>query len=271
MYLSPVLTGNFTQQASARAVAAQVKKTRWDEGLAPFAPKGHCSDTGQWGLLPCAGSSDAGLLPCDPDTTPDYRNCSPKSTYTLRWAANTWSQSFKNYRPTINDTQWCSGDQAINDPAYNSTKTPPYINTLAYALAEWYISGTKWIDGTGFFTTGSVQGTSDYRQLLQGSMGAPVDLYQMLPGFDGQEPPQVSAIKSDLNAKAAPGPPGSYVYVPLIDPVNGTIVNFGMFELIPNAYGPNNNWCAVYRGKCTYGPCQGQVLQDGIYEIRLVR
>lgn len=277
MYLAPVLTGNFTQDAGARAVAAQVRKTRWDEGLAPFAPKGHCSDTGLYGLQPCAGAPDARLQICDPDTVPNVANCPPQTVYTLRWQANNWSQSFKDYRPTIDDSSWCSGDRLQYDPACGGTCTAAdaYNNaggTLGYALAEWYKFGTtKWVDGTGFFTTGSVQGANDYRQLLEGSMGAPVDLNQMLPGFDGVEPQQVSAIKAELTDMAALGPPDSYVYVPLIDPINGTIVNFGMFELIPGAYGPNNNWCAVYRGKCTFGVCQGQVLQDGIYEIRLVR
>lgn len=282
MYLSPILTGQTASSAAARAVAAQVKRTYWDEGLAPFAPKGHCIDpattSNTWGLPPCTGNPDAGLYACDPVQYPNYTQCSPKSFYTLRWEANAWSQSFKKYRPTINDSQWCSGDQLLNDPNYTGTNPPPagvsteyYRGTLGYALAEWYISGVKWVDATGFFTTGSVSGASDYRKLIQGAMGAPVELDQILPGFSGTEPQQVSAIKDTLNAKAALGPTRSYIYTPIIDPISGAIVNFGTFELIPNAYGPNNNWCAVYRGKCTWAACTDQVLQDGIYEIRLVR
>lgn len=265
MYLSPILTGNSTGTAGTRAVGAQVLKTLWDEGLAPFAPKAHCSDTGLWGLtLACADSTYMGLTPCPWEYTATGGGCT-RSTYTLRWDPNSWPQSFKNYPagPVIT-TDWCSGD------VYDLTD--PTGSNLQNALASWYTSGEHWVDATGFFTTGNVHGASDYRTLINGSQGAPVDINQVLPGFDGQEPQQVSTIKDTLNAKAALPYPQNMIYVPLIDPISGIIIGYGSFELLPNnAYGPNNNWCAVYRPPCTAGLCGGQVEQDGIYEIRLVR
>lgn len=277
MYLSPILTGVNQRNAAARAVGAQVKKDYWDEGLAPFAPKGHCSDSGtSYGLKPCAGDPDAGLVECPVDVQP-YSACPAQSQYTLRWGANAWSQSFKNYRPTIDDGQWCAGDQVHNDPAYNPaagcTGADCYQGTLGYALAEWYKFGTGWVDGTGFFNTANISSANDYATLISGAMGTPIDLNTEFQTFAGQEPKQVQSISTPLDDRAQLGPPQSYVYMPIIDPITGIIKTIGAFELIPGGYGGggNGNWCAVYRGQCTYPICTDQVKQDGIYEIRLVR
>lgn len=277
MYLSPVLTGSFTGQARARAVAMQVKKTWWDEGLAPFAPKAHCTDStpNNWGLPPCTSVDpatgktvyDPHLVACPPPEQDGvvWSACPPASFYTIRYGANVWAQTFKDYPPDINDGAWCPGDQHTMSP------------NLSQALAEWYTSGVHFVDSTGFFSTDSISGANNYRQLIEGSMGGPVQLDTSIPGWDGQNPQEISAIAADLNAKAALGAPGSYVYLPIIDPVLGTIIQFGMYELYQggttNNYSNNGNanWCAVYRGVCLYGTCGGQVFHDGIYEIRLVR
>lgn len=277
MYLSPVLTGSFTGQARARAVATQVKKTWWDEGLAPFAPKAHCTDsTPNWGLPACTTTDpltgketyDPHLVACPPPPQTGgltWDACPPASFYTIRYGANIWSQTFKNYPPTIDDGAWCPGDQHIMAP------------NLAEALAQWYVSGVHFVDSTGFFSSDAISGANNYRQLIEGSMGGPVQLDTQIPGWDGQNPQQISAIAAALNARAALNPPGSYVYLPIIDPVLGNIIQFGMYELYlggsTNNYANNGNanWCAVYRGVCLYGTCGGQVFQDGIYEIRLVR
>ncbi|GEM_PF-1949228 len=269
MYLSPVLTGNTISHPAARAVGAQVLKTWFDEGLAPFAPKAHCSDTGLYGFPPCTSGGlpidpDYGMIACTPvpglsDVPGTPASLCPQNTYyTLRWGSNVWSSSFKNYPPTVDTSGWCGGDVLQAG--------------LKDQLATWYRSGDHWVDATGFFTAGSVNGTADLLKLLNGDMAATIVVGQQIPGWDGQNPQQISAFAKALNDKAALGPPGSFVTTPIIDPVTGKILTWKLFELY-GTYNQNGgaNWCAIYRGECTYGPCKGQVLSDGIYEIRLVK
>lgn len=251
MYLSPILTGRSNSSAQARAVGAQVKKTLWDEGLVPFAPKAHCSDSGLYDFRACTGAGAA----------PNLGFVVGRS-YALLWAANAFSQSFgynkKTGVITIDDSEWCGGDQLTSDQNFGES------------LGKFYTARSldkNWEMTRGYWVSGQV-GHNDYPKLLDGSMGGPVELHDNLEDFD-IGPEQVRSLKDNMNAKAAPG--GVLVYGPTVDPVTGEIIGFSSFELIPGAYGPNNTWCAIYRGPALYALGTEQVLSDGIYEVRLVR
>ncbi|MBI5087252.1 MAG: hypothetical protein HZB13_21960 [Acidobacteria bacterium] len=245
------ISGDGTSPARARAVAGQVLKTIWDEGLVPFAPWAHCSTTGEAGFPACVD---------DPPGSGNYNvNMTAGQQYALRWQANTFSQSFKNYASngTVNTSGWCGGDQEAG---------------FADSLARFFTSGAAkdWDKGRGYWTSGEVHGANEYRMLVQGSMGAPVELGDPLTNFDGKEPQQVSALFKDLNDKAALGDPGNLVFGPVVDPVTGAILGYREFRLIPG-YKSNDTWCAEYTGVSVYGPGTDPVNQNGIYEVRLVR
>lgn len=246
------VTGDGTSPARTRAVAGQVLKTIWDEGLVPFAPWAHCSTVNVAGFPQCVASESN---PAAYDV-----NLVEGKSYAFRWAANSFQQSFREFKNKgglIDYNGWCDGDM---DPGFSS------------ALAQFYTSGSakNWDKGRGFWTSGEVQGTKQYRMLLDGSMGGPVELGSLLSGFDGKEPQEVSALFKDLNDKAALPPPGNIVFAPMVDPVTGAILGYREFTLVPG-YKSNSTWCAIYNGAAVYGPGTEPVNKDGIYEIRLVR
>lgn len=245
-------TGDGTSAARTRAVAGQILKTIWDEGLVPFAPWAHCSTEAVAGFAQC--------VPSESNPAAYDVNLTPGKTYAFRWEANAFQQSFKDFLSKggkIDYNGWCDGDM---DPGFSNSLGQLYTST----------NKTIWDKGRGYWTSGEVHGTSDYRKLLEGSMGSAIDLGTLLSSFDGKEPQEVSALFKDLNDKAALPAPGNTVFAPVVDPVTGAILGFREFILIPG-YKSNTTWCAKYVGSAVYGPGTASVDQNGIYEIRLVR
>lgn len=251
MYLSQVLTGQTRRAAVARAVAAQELKTMWDEGLIPFAPMAHCSNTGAYGFTRCDNAADLGLV--------------EGQDYTLRWAASGFTQSFNKYDGTVSSikmSNWCGGDSS--DAGWAKSVADAYTAAKTAGGA----TDDVWEKGRGYWETGQVNNTKDRRLLIYGAMGGPV---QLGDDFSGKEPEIVAAIKSTLNDKASSSDP--YAYVPIVDPMNGDILGFRTVKLIQSPkYGAGNDyWCAQYVGSTVFGVGTEPAEKNGVYEIRLVR
>jgi Flp pilus assembly protein TadG len=268
MSFSMVLLGGdrTSSPARARAVAAQVLKTTFDDGLIPFAPKGHCTTD--------ATAIAAGYPACVASAAnPEVFgvNMTKGQEYTIRWWGGTWSQSFDLNKRTIDPGidpdlkpkkhyAWCKGDSIRNAPNTGVDFTGE-VNDFPEQLYD--MAEKKTLAGRGYFTSGQVNSASDYRMLVNGSMAGTIDLAF---NFDGVEPQEVASISKALEDRGA----GTKVYAPVVDPVTGKILSFYEFILV-GTYGTNENWCAIYNGATVFGPGTTPVNQDGIYEIRLVR
>jgi Flp pilus assembly protein TadG len=249
MYVSQVLTGSGTRNVMARGVAGQVKITAMDEGMAPFAPLAHCGP----GLVPstCTPGGDVGYV--------------DGNIYTLRWGSNAFTQLQGDTAPMFPSTNnWCQND--------NNTYAPDYVNYL-YNLALSMGSNIKSWDGRGFIDMGTGPSAAAMADLIfngymdkpfyVGEGGSEYDLLQKI----------ANAVGKALNDKAAATDPADrMIAVPVVDPSTGQIIDFRAFELIPNSYkAPGvEPWCAIYRGGAQKNSGKETVLQDGIYEIRLV-
>lgn len=248
MYLSPVLTGQSTGTAAASAVAAQVRMSTMDAGLVPFAPLAHCTNSGLPGLPACSSTPDLGFVVGE--------------QYTLRWGANTFQQTFRNNQLQTSElANWCQGDVAANGGQYPSQ------------LLQVWISNPQLLrDKTGFWSSLQVSGNANiYAEMISGWQGSPIDVSQNLPGFD-TGPPQISAIAKALEDRGSMQDPGNVVYTPIVDPITGQVLGFYCFRVLTSySSNGNSNWCAEFLGGCVHGSGRDSVIQDGVYEIRLVR
>jgi len=248
VYLAAILTGQSTGTAAASAVAAQVKMTAIDQGLVPFAPLAHCSNSGVPGLPPCASTTNFGFV--------------EGQLYTLRWGANTFQQTFRHNQLQSSELgSWCPGDVAANGGQYPSQ-----------LLQVWIYNPELLRNKTGFWSSLQVDGNANvYRQLINGWQGEPIDVSENLPGFE-TTPPQISAMADPLEDRGNMAYPGNVVYTPIVDPITGEVLGFYCFRVL-TSYSPNgnSNWCAEFLGGCVHGSGRDSVIQDGVYEIRLVR
>lgn len=254
MYLSPVLTGQSTATAGASAVAAQVKKTAFDEGLVPFAPLAHCTVAGGPGSIPKCDVNGDGV--------PENLGFVEGQSYALRWGANVFQQTFnKGTVKTSELSNWCSGDVSANGGQYPSQ-----------LLDIWKTNSQLLQQKSGFWSSAQFQGNANaYAAMILGWQSTAVVEDGQLPGFD-TSPSQVQSVVKALETRGSLPYPSNIVYAPVIDPVSGTILGFYCFQLYssyPN--GGDKNWCATFVGGCQAGSGRDTVNQDGVYEIRLVR
>lgn len=262
MYLSPVLTGQSTATAGAFAVAAQVRKSAFDEGLVPFAPLAHCTVAGGPGSMPRCADTDG-------DGAYDNLGFVEGLDYALRWGSNVFSQTFKQGELQTGELKtWCQGDVQANKSNPEDT-----IGQYPYQLlAIWNQNSTLLQTKTGFWSSAQFAGNANaYSEMILGWQSTAVVEGGQLPGFD-TSPAQVSSVAKALEDRGKLGDPANIIYAPIIDPVSGVILGFYCFRLY-NSY-PNNgnlNWCAVYIGSCQAGSGRDAVNQDGVYDIRLVR
>lgn len=255
MYLSPVLTGQGTATAGASAVAAQVRKSAFDEGLVPFAPLAHCTVAGGPGGLPQCQDTNG-------DGAPDNLGFVEDLDYALRWGSNVFSQTFKQGQLDTKELgTWCGGDVQANGGEYP--------NQL---LAIWNQDSRLLQTKTGFWSSAEFAGNANaYSEMILGWQSTAVVVGGQLPGFD-TGPAQVSSVAKALEDRGKLGFPANIIYAPIIDPTGGRILGFYCFQLkttYPN--NGNENWCATYVGSCQAGTGRDAVNQDGVYEIRLVR
>jgi hypothetical protein len=229
----------------------------WVEGLIPFAPMAHCTNV---------NPPPYNFLPCSADPTNLGLKEDGASTYALRWSAPGFTRSFNKFDGTyasIGDMgNWCTGDSS--DQAWATSVG----NAYTAAMGAGGTASDMWTNGRGYWETGEVGNTKDRRDLIYGAMGAPVRLGD---DFSGKEPEVASAIKNTLNEKVASG--DRLFYGPVVDPMTGDIIGFRQFELVQQPpYGAGNSyWCAKYRGAALYGLGTNPAMNDGVYQIRLVR
>jgi Flp pilus assembly protein TadG len=244
MYVSQVLTGRSTGTILARAVGAQIKKTWFDEGLAPFAPLAHC---GGPGLPTCSTTGNLGFTDGD--------------VVTMRWGSNAFSK-LEASPPYPSTNKWCGDDTFSESPDFVS-----YLSNLSRAGAPGIV------DGRGFIDMGTGPGVTALENLMWNG-------YLNVPFYVGKSDYSLlqkiaKSVGKELDDKAAMPWPDNMMLLPVVDPATGAILDFRAFELISTGsyfkgVQGNDPWCAIYRGGAQAGSGKESVLQDGIYEIRLV-
>ena len=256
MYFSTVVTGQNTRTATASAVAGQVLKLHFDEGLMPLDLMAHCTQPGTANLYgfttcPCAQpglGATAGV--CTTQSDVQALGLSKDRSYDLRWP----NDPFKDTKPSSLNA-WCDGDGA----SYADTYNPSFQTGLVAENPN---------NNGGFWHSTTVGGdTTTYRQLLAGMMG--IDLGAFLGGFD-TSPSGHQTISTTLAAMAS-SPATQFVLAPVIDPVSLTVVGVREVKLVGSYGGGGSSaWCADYVGPAVYGTGGTSVGAAGIYEVRLV-
>ena len=241
MYFSTIVTGQSTRTATASAVAGQVLKTNFDEGLIPLEIMAHCTQAGAantYGFTPCPAGTPG--TPLD-QTLGLYKG----RQYAIRWGSNALKKA--------DLSNWCPGDgSSAGDTNNPSFQTGIDNSNFKNDRGFWHSDGVLKADAAA------------YKAMAAGVLG--VDLGQALPNF-AQTGGDFNSVGSYLEPANRPV---RFAYVPVIDPVTAKVLGVRQVQLLDSYGGGNDCWCATYVGAAVWGTGTPSVGSAGIYEVRLV-
>jgi Flp pilus assembly protein TadG len=236
LYVLPLVTRSTRATVAASAVAGQVAKTSFSEGLFPFSPFAH--DTGR----------------------PDF-GLTKGQLYTLRWAHTP--------RLGTGSTNVCPGDRDprivdMSDALSSSERgyiESPSASELRATIEADYQTVTRTIGDVVDFTGGTMATllSSLHRRIEQDTDSTSVDYAAYLAGGRGNGRRIVACALNDGGS-----PVGT----------NNRIVGVGAFFLQHTGgygSGANDTWCAEYIGSWLQGSDKPGVGVGGALVVRLVQ
>lgn len=236
LYFLSALLRSGTGRVAARAVAAQVEKRTFSEGLFPFSPFAH-------------------------DTTPPHFGLTPGEVYTLRWPSTPKLQGNSNV---------CDGDQVasvVDIANAQGGSERGYIEEssadgIRQTIINDYQSITRTIGDLVSMSGGAKQSQLDslLTRIAQDSDPNSLTYAQYQARGEGSGRRIIACPINDGGT-----PPGS-----------GTnrIVSIGAFFLRPTGEygnGGNQSWCAEYIGAWVQGSNTKGVEESGAWVVRLVK